>query len=581
MDNLTPVEIVNVFDQYVYGQPLAKKMLAIALRNRIRIAQLSAKDRGTVRKQNLLLVGPTGVGKTALMRVLRNRFGLPVLEVDMTGFSETGYVGRNVSNIGSDLAGLVKSTALPDWYITLRTGMVLEKEEKRHTREEWEALKVKEEEQRYEEERSVREQELAAKREHEMLLTNMGILPDKEEYDLIRKVFYMRALVLGYCHAKAMPFDDIDLREMELFPETTAIKLAQRALDLMGKATDQEFDSPEAIEAFGNADDLDLEDIMDEHPELLGEFMSLAPIGEVISGYIEQGLRLMGSNPTAACVSGNDWFDVAYSFDGEEQNIPPGIDWRYFDESGFLIDLMIDLLFRYDDLMDAYWSVEDFTRFADDKVWSYAVKEAKPKWNRPTGVLTKKDLLKVDNCNARDFVENFAVVFLDEFDKLIEGERTQYTQVSRSGVQRSLLKMVEGGLYSGIDTTNVLFVAAGTFAEAPLSKLLPELQGRFPLRAQLDKLDIPAIEAICRLDTSDFHGMIKLLALEGVTVRYDADTYLYIAEKTMEANQIDDLGARRLDAIVEHILQAALYEPEKYLEHGYDITGATLRSLEA
>ncbi len=580
MDNLTPVEIVSVFDQYVYGQAMAKKMLAIALRNRIRIAQLGLKDRGTVRKQNLLLIGPTGVGKTALMRVLRNRFGLPVLEVDMTGFSETGYVGRNVSTIGTDLASLAKSTPLPEWYITLRTGMTLEKEEKRHTREEWEALKVKEEEQRYEESRTEREQQIAAKREHEIRLTNMGILPDEEDYERIRKVFYLRALILGYCHVKAIPFDDIDLREMELLPGTTALGLAKRALALMGKATGYEFDSAEAIEAFSNADDFDFEDVTKEHPELLGEFMALMPTAEVIASYIEQGLALLGSNPTAACVSGNDWFDVAYTFDGEKQDIPPGIDWRYFDESGFLTELVFDLAYKYDELMETYWSVEDFTQFADEKIWSYDVKTEKPKWNHPTGVLTKKDLLKVDNCNARDFVENFAVVFLDEFDKLIEGERTQYTQVSRSGVQRSLLKMVEGGLYSGIDTTNVLFVAAGTFAEAPLSKLLPELQGRFPLRAHLEPLDIPAIEAICRLDTSDFHCMIKLLSLEGVKVRYDADTYLYIAEKTMEANQVDNLGARRLDAIVERILQAALYEPEKYLEHGYDITGPTLRGLE-
>ena len=580
MDNLTPVEIVSVFDQYVYGQSLAKKMLAIALRNRIRIAQLSVRDRGTVRKQNLLLMGPTGVGKTALMRVLRNRFGLPVLEVDMTGFSETGYVGRNVSTIGSDLAGLAKSTALPEWYITLRTGMTLEKEEKRHTREEWEALKAKEEEQRYEESKTELEQQRAAKREHELRLANMGILPDEEDYNRIRKVFYLRALVLGYCHVKGIPFDDIDLREMEILPGTTALDLARRATELMSKATGLEIDSFDAIEAFSN-DDFDLEESMKTHPELLGEMMALFPVSEMLSSLIEQGLGLMGSNPVAACVSGNDWFDVAYSFDGEKEDIPPGIAWRYFDDTEFLIQLVFDLLFKYDELMETYWSVEDFTQFADEKIWAYEVKAEKPKWNNPTGVLTKKDLLKVDNCNGRDFVENFAVVFLDEFDKLIEGERTAHTQVSKSGVQRSLLKMVEGGLYNGIDTTNVLFVAAGTFAEAPLSKLLPELQGRFPLRAQLEPLDIPAIEAICRLDTSDFHGMIKLLALEGVKVRYDADTYLFIAEKTMEANQVDDLGARRLDAIVENILQAALYEPEKYLEHGYDITGEKLRSLEA
>lgn len=579
MDNLTPVEIVKVFDQFVYGQPLAKKMLAIALRNRIRIARLGPRDRGGVRKQNLLLMGPTGVGKTALMRVLRNQFGLPVLEVDMTGFSETGYVGRNVSTIGTDLAGLAKTTALPEWYIQLRTGMTLEKEEKRHTREEWAALEEKERLAEYEDQDAERKRDRAARQEHEIRLSNMGILPGDEDYKRIQKVFYMRALILGYCQMRGLPFDDIDLREIEILPGNTAEGLAEEAIKLMEVVTGRKITGAEALEEL-DTDDFDFEEAAADHPELMGKFMTFIPTMEILGTFVETGLQLMGSNPAAACVSGGDWFDVAYSFDGEKQDIPPGIGWKYFDSTEFFIDLAFDLLFNYDDLMEIYWSVEDFTIFADEKVWAYEVKEPTPKWKKPTGTISKKELVKVENCNGRDFVENFAVVFLDEFDKLIETDTGGRTHISRSGVQRSLLKMVEGGLYGSIDTTNVLFVAAGTFAEAPLSKLLPELQGRFPLRAQLDPLDIPAIEAICRLDTSDFHGMIKLLSLEGVNVRYDADTYLYIAEQTMLANQVDNLGARRLDAIVERILQAALYEPEKYLEHGYDITGPTLRGLE-
>jgi hypothetical protein len=294
---------------------------------------------------------------------------------------------------------------------------------------------------------------------------------------------------------------------------------------------------------------------------------------------MERGLELMGSNPVAACVSGGDWYDAAYTLDGEKQDIPPGILWKYSDSTGHLLHWIFQIAFEYEAMMDEFWSVEDFTRFADEKLWTFEIPKTKPEFTNKTGVISKKDLLKVDNCNGRDFIENFAVVFLDEFDKLVEGDRSNHTQVSRSGVQRSLLKMVEGGLYGAIDTTNVLFVAAGTFAEAPLSKLLPELQGRFPLRANLEPLDKEALEAICRLDSSDFHGMIKLLSLEGVKVLFDKDTYAYIAEQTIEANRENNLGARRLDAIVERIFQAALYEPEKYLEHGYDVTGATLRRI--
>lgn len=579
METLTPVEIVGVFDRYVYGQAAAKKMLAIALRNRVRVARLPLGDKGSVKKQNLLLKGPTGSGKTALMRVLRTQFGLPVLELDMTGFSETGYVGRNVGSIGGDLQNLARATPLPEWYVKLRTGMALEKDEQRHTREEWAAIELRQRETERADEKNAEQQRRDAKKAHETQLINMGILPNDEEYKTIQKVYHLRALIVGYCHIKNIPFDDIDLREMEILPGSNALTLATRAVELMRNITGQKLESLEDFEQMGESG-MEFEDLLEKHPEFLGEFLSLMPVMEVVSTFINQGMALMGSNPLASCVSGGEWFDVAYSFDGECEATPLGIDWKYFDETGFIIELVFALLFDYDGLMEAYWEVEDFTRFADSKLWTFDVKAEKPKWNNPTGTLSKKDLLKVENCNGVDFVENFAVVFLDEFDKLIEGDRTAHTQVSRSGVQRSLLKLVEGGTFNGIDTTNVLFIAAGTFAEAPLSKLLPELQGRFPLRANLEELDKDALEAICRLDSSDFHGMIKLLALEGVKTRYDADTYTYIAEKTMEANRVDNLGARRLDAIVENIFQAALYEPEKYLEYGYDITGPTLRGLD-
>ena len=193
--------------------------------------------------------------------------------------------------------------------------------------------------------------------------------------------------------------------------------------------------------------------------------------------------------------------------------------------------------------------------------------------------MSRKDLDKVTNCNGRDFVENFGVVFLDEIDKLIETDSTGRTHVSRSGVQRSLLKMVEGGLYAGIDTTNILFVGAGSFAEAPVTKLMPELQGRFTLRAELEPLTKEALVEICRMSSSEFHAMVKLMRIENIEVKYDLDTFEYIAEKTVEANSVDNLGARRLAAIVERLFQDGLYDPTQYVERGYDLCGATLRKM--
>ncbi|QVW28636.1 putative ATP-dependent protease [Erwinia phage pEa_SNUABM_8] len=578
MDNLTPVEIVKVFDQFVHGQHMAKKMLAIALRNRFRVASLGLRDRGSVKKQNLLLIGPTGSGKTALMRVLRQRFGLPVLELDMTGFSETGYVGRNVNTIGADLSELVRATPLPDWYVKLRTGMEVEKDEARYTRQEWDALQRKEYEAEKQEEDTERRALREAKQKHTLQLQSMGILPDDAEYAQIQRIFYLRAMLLGYSNIQGIPYDDFDIRTLELMPGQTVQTIVRKVLSLLEGVLGRDITGMRDLNA-DTMGDMDLESAIEEKPEFMADVMGLMGLANTLEMYMERGLELMGSNPVAACVSGGDWYDAAYTLDGEKQDIPPGILWKYSDSTGHLLHWIFQIAFEYEAMMDEFWSVEDFTRFADEKLWTFDIPKAKPEFAHKTGVISKKDLLKVDNCNGRDFVENFAVVFLDEFDKLVESDRANHAQVSRSGVQRSLLKMVEGGLYGAIDTTNVLFVAAGTFAEAPLAKLLPELQGRFPLRANLEPLDKDALEAICRLDSSDFHGMIKLLALEGVKVLFDNDTYSYIAEQTIEANRENNLGARRLDAIVERIFQAALYEPEKYLEHGYDVTGATLRRI--
>lgn len=581
MENLTPVEIVKVFDQYVYGQSLAKKMLAIALRNRIRIAQLTLGDRGSVRKQNLLLIGPTGSGKTALMRVLRTQFGLPVLELDMTGFSETGYVGRNVNTIGDDLIGLSQATALPDWYVTLRTGMALEQDNKeapRYTAEEWEVKRREEQESEYRKHASDAKLYREAKKVHEAKLKSLGLFPSDEEYKLFQNIYYLRAFLVGYCAHKEIEYDDFDLRELEITPGTTLGQAAQKAHALFEKLTGKTFTSPDDLDV--NDTDVSFEEMIETKPELLGEFMGFVGSVAPLSTHMDKGLELLGSNPVAACVSGSDWFDAAFTFNGEEECLPPGIEWRYFDQNHFLLEMAVHLSTddRYRDFMESFWSVRDFTEFADEKLWTFKIESPEDAARkRSTSVITKKELAALDNCNGKDFVENFGVVFLDEFDKLIETDTTGRTHVSRSGVQRSLLKMVEGGLYSGINTTNILFVAAGTFAEAPVSKLLPELQGRFSLRANLEKLDASAIKAICRLPSSEFHAMIKLLKIEGVSVHYDDDTYNFIAEQTVEANLHDDLGARRLAAIVESIFQEALFEPERFLERGFDITGVKVR----
>ncbi|QVW56269.1 hypothetical protein pEaSNUABM6_00133 [Erwinia phage pEa_SNUABM_6] len=581
MENLTPVEIVKVFDRFVHGQTLAKKMLAIALRNRVRVAMLPLGERNSVRKQNLLLLGPTGSGKTALMRVLKTQFGLPVLELDMTGFSETGYVGRNLNTVGTDLQTLTRSVSLPDWYVEMRTGMTLEKDEQRYTRDELEALKAKEYEAESAAKQAVWKAGREAKENHEALLKNMGVFPDDNTYNHYRMVYYMRAFLVGYHAMKNLPYDVIDFADIEMLPGQRLIDVAKKVVELFEKMIGKPVTSIDDLKD-DNVED-GVEEMMENNPALLGEFMSLMAYKEILEITLQQGIDMLSSNPPAACVSSSDWYDVAHSFEeADEEKIPPGIAWRNLDFSEFALYICIMLVRDPEGLEEVFEDCEDFTRFADEKLWAYTVPTVEPvvpKGKR--NVLAKKDLDKVANCNGRDFVENFGVVFMDEIDKLIETDTTGRTHVSRSGVQRSLLKMVEGGLYSGIDTTNILFVGAGSFAEAPVTKLMPELQGRFTLRAELEPLDKEALVSICRMDSSEFHAMVRLLRIEKVDVKYDIDTFEYIAEKTLEANAVDNLGARRLAAIVEALFQDALYEPNKYTTSGYDLTGQTLRKKDA
>lgn len=577
MENLTPVEIVAELDKYVHGQTMAKKMLAIALRNRYRVGMLPLIDRGSVRKQNLLLMGPTGSGKTALMRVLRNRFGLPVMELDMTSFSETGYIGNNVSTIGTSLKDLAANVVLPDWYVKLRTGTTMAKEEKLYTRAEHEALLYKEKLAEMETEDHARKRDRAAKQAHGLKLTSMGILPDEATYLSIQRIYHLRAMILGYCSVNNIPYDDFDLRELELTPGKTVLGWAKQFLGIMESLLKSEFKTMADLD-IETVVDLDVEEAVLLRPELMAELTGFMALGPILETYHENGLMLMASNPAAACVGGDNWYDAAFTFDSDSKNsnVPPGIEWRWFDDSRWITELAMRLVLDYDNLMDEFWSVAEFSDFATDSYWEYEIPEGEVE-KKNIRTLSKSDMLKVSNCNGQDFVENFAVIFLDEFDKLAEGDRDVHSRVSRSGVQRSLLKPVEGGVYSGIDTTNILFVAAGSFAENPVTKLLPELQGRFPLRANLEPLDKDALMAICKLPIGEFHGMVKLLKAENVRVIYDHETYVYIAERTAFLNEVDNLGARRLASVVESIFQDALFEPTNYTQSGYDITGAKLR----
>lgn len=325
MENLTPVEIVALFDRYVYGQTQAKKMLAIALRNRYRANKLNVVDRMSVHKQNLLIEGPTGTGKTALMRVLKTKFGLPVLELDMTAFTESGYVGREVTSIGKDLADLARSVELPDWYIELRTKRRVETEVdgNRLTREEWERESRKEVERELDERAAERQLRYQAKRDHTELLRRQGILDPKELYEEYQDIYCLRAFMVGYCRQHNLTYEDFDIYSVTLGGRTVQEwidKMSEIARSLLGVSSISELLNSEELES-------QVDKLMDgDIPGTIGymgEFMSLMALGEQIDLYVDAGQALMSNNLPLSCADGSDFYDLFDTFNGDDEDVEP------------------------------------------------------------------------------------------------------------------------------------------------------------------------------------------------------------------------------------------------------------------
>lgn len=561
--DMSPKDYVGLFDEHVYGQEQAKKILAIALRNRYRTAQLKGQDRFSVHKQNVLFLGPTGTGKTSLIRVLRNFLELPVLEFDMTAFTESGYVGRSVEEVGKELRELMKTTKIPNWYLEAHgQPVVKEAKEKRYTREEHEKLQEKEFRESREKQAAHGKRYHAAREERiNELIANGLYSPDRHKE--LGMIYYLRCLMLGLYRENVI--EDVS------------------SLDSLATLKTDKLDMPGILKACVRLMELSKirdSDDTDDTEEELAEFEINALMGTIMKGcllletdYLLPGRLLMSSHPDMALSAHGAWSSFAENFtEGSEAYTPPAFEAFSADEG---IETLAAISENFDVIESLFTTCDEFTHYNNEELW------VMPKWDdfseekiQQQEAGTKKSNVRID---PKSFIENFAVVFLDEFDKLIEEDTTR-THISRSGVQRSLLKMVEGGTYFGIDTTNVLFVAAGSFASAPVSKLMPELQGRFPLRAHLQPLDSDAYVHICKMNGSEFQGHIALMKTEDVKVNYDMDTYRVIAERTLSQNLIDNLGARRLGAIINAVFQPAMYEPEKYRENGFDIRGETLRN---
>src|SRR5579871_2944480 len=399
MTDFSPREIVSELDRYIVGQADAKRAVAIALRNRWRRLQLDERLREEVLPKNILMIGPTGVGKTEISRRLAKLAGAPFLKVEATKFTEVGYVGRDVEQIVRDLVEIA---------------IALTRERKR-------------------EDVHARAQQAAEGRVLDALVGANASASTKETF--------RRKLRAG----------ELDDKEIEI-----------------------EVQSSGGMPLF-------------EIPGMPGAQVGAISIGDIFG-------KLGGGRTKTRRVTVRDSYEILIN-----------------EESDKLLDT--------------------------DQLTQEAVKN----------------------------VENNGIVFLDEIDKICARDGRIGADVSREGVQRDLLPLIEGTTvatkHGSVKTDHILFIASGAFHTAKPSDLLPELQGRLPIRVELKPLTRDDFRRILtEPEASLIKQYIALMATEGVTLEFSEEAIDAVADVAVAVNSsVENIGARRLQTVMERVLDEVSY----------------------
>lgn len=423
MNSLRPSEIVKELDKYIIGQDKAKRSVAIALRNRWRRQQVPKDLRDEIAPKNIILMGPTGVGKTEIARRLSKLTDSPFSKVEASKFTEVGYVGRDVESMIRDLLEL-----------TVTTGKVRERE----------AVKDK-------------AAKIAEERMLDLLLPKSGNQETKKSEDITdTQLEVVQPEVSGISSTREK------LRKM-----LREGKLDNRYVDL-----DVEDRSIPMVEIFSN---VGMEEMGINFKDMLG-------------GILPKGSKR------------------------RKVKVTEGIEILAQEESQNLVDM--------------------------DKVVKNAIKK----------------------------VEQSGIIFLDEIDKIVGKNGGHGPDVSREGVQRDLLPIVEGSTvntkYGPVKTDHILFIASGAFHTVKPSDLIPELQGRFPIRVELNSLGYKEfVKILTEPKNALLLQYIALLKTEGVDVVFEDDSVEEIARIAEEVNNLtDNIGARRLHTIMECLLEDILFD---------------------
>jgi ATP-dependent HslUV protease ATP-binding subunit HslU len=464
-DKLTPKEIVAELDKYIVGQKKAKRAVAVALRNRIRRLKLDDEIKEDITPKNILMIGPTGVGKTEIARRLAKLAGSPFIKVEATKYTEVGYVGRDVESMIRDL---------------MAAGVAMVKQEMQES--------------------VVAE---AEKRTEEALLDLL--FPHKKR----REPKKAGGPIVRPVGAFSYNNDGSEGRGASIMG--TAIQVGIPVFDK--NAAKEDPAQPEEPVEDSPADQATREKLR----EMLR------------SGKIED-------RSVEITVSQNFQF--------------PGIEAM----GGGLEDLESSL----SGIFSTFGGGQKRKRVSVARAREIIMAEE-------TDKLIDRERVSDE---ARQRVEQTGIIFIDEIDKIaVKGERGGGGQdVSREGVQRDILPIVEGATvntkWGQVNTDHILFIAAGAFNISKPSDLIPELQGRFPLRVELDAL---GKEDFLRILTEPKNALTKqyreLLGTENVEIEFTAEAIEHLAELAAEVNnRLENIGARRLHTIMEALLDELSFD---------------------
>ena len=413
MTQMTPQEIVSELDRHIIGQDRAKRAVAIALRNRWRRQQVEERLRAEIMPRNILMIGPTGVGKTEIARRLARLAQAPFIKVEATKFTEVGYVGKDVDTIIRDL---------------VEVGIKLV-------------------------------------REHDM--------------------------------------KQVDLRAADAAED--------RILDILLPSA-RSFGALDETPAQSGGSEADASGTRQKFRKRLRE-------GQLDDREIELEVAAPAALP------------------GLDLNAMPGME---------------DLSRQLQSMMQGMGAGRRKTRKLSIREALLVLKEEE------AAKLVNEDDIRQ---RALERVENHGIVFLDEIDKIAVRSEVSGADVSRQGVQRDLLPLVEGTTvntrYGMVRTDHILFIASGAFHLSRPSDLIPELQGRFPIRVELDSLKVEDFERILtETHASLTRQSMALLATEGVQVEFRPDGVRRLAEVAFRVNEsTENIGARRLHTVMEKLLE--------------------------